>query len=625
MRRVSLLALLAVLFLAPLNLFAEVSRADKARIAALRGQLSRAGSLFKGDNFEQSGEIVASIQAEVQKLAADGDKDMLAALKPLHDALGRAHAALEVKGVKIAPLPALGKSDSTKPGAPMPAGGGLSFTKNVAPILVAKCGNCHVRNARGMFSMANYEALMKGNNDGKVLFAGDAKNSRLIEVIESGDMPRGGLKISVAEKATLVKWIDAGAKFDGPDAKANLMSLAPNVDSLLPKIELKRASGNETISFANDIAPVLSKNCANCHGNGRRPSARFNLTNMTAMLRGGESGPAILPGKPEESLLIQKLTSPKSGQRMPLRQPALPAEVIAKIRTWIKEGASFDGPDPNQHVSQVAALAKAKASTHEELSADRVKLADKNWNLGMSDIKADTAESDNFYVLGNIGEQTVADFAKKAEAAAPRVAEIFGAPSDQPLLKGRMTMFLFRQRYDYSEFGKMVEKRELPRGWRGHWRFNIVDAYAAMIPPRAEEYGIEPLVVEHLAGAYIASLGDAPKWFAEGAGRVAASRVDAKDARVVKWDEALPEVLQSMQQSDDFIQGKLPPDAAAIASYSFVKYLMGRDGRRFKQLLSTAKDAGSFEKAFEEVYRTTPANLTKAWAAGAARKGRRRR
>ena len=605
---------------------AEVPEATRRKIVALRVELKKASSLFLGNNFERSGQTIERIQTDLQALATDADKETLAALKPLHDALGRAHAALEIKGVKMAALPALGSSSDKpgKPSDPLPPGA-VSFTKQVAPILMAKCGNCHVRNARGMFSMANYETLMKGNNDGKVLFAGDAKNSRIIEVIESGDMPRGGLKISPEERATLTKWIDSGAKFDGADPKANLASLAPNVSSALPKVELMKATGKETISFAADIAPVLNEHCANCHGNGRRPSGRFNLTNMTAMLRGGDSGPAFLPGKADESLLIQKLTAPKSGERMPLKKPALPDEIITKIKTWINEGAPFDGPDPAQHIEQVAAIAEAKAATHEELSQTRIKLATKNWKLGMSDIEAGSAETDNFFVLGNFGEATVAELAKQAEAVAPKVAEMFGAPSDKPLFKGRMSLFLFRQRYDYSEFGKMVERRDLPRSWRGHWRFNVVDAYGAMIPPRADEYSLEPLVTEFVASAYIKNLGDVPSWFADGAGRVAASRVASDDSRVMQWQEQLPEVLSTMQKSDDFVTGKLPPDATAIASYSFVKYLMGRDPKRFKQLLGEIRDGNAFGDSFAKVYRASPAQLTVAWGASISRKSKKRR
>ncbi len=612
-RRVILAILITITSLASAAR-AEVSKATRERIAALQLDLKKASSLFLSDDFKQSGETIERIQAVVQELAKAGDKETLAALKPLHDSLGRAHAALEIKGVKMAALPPLGATEPGKPTEPLPPGA-VGFTKHVAPILMGKCGACHVRNARGMFSMANYESLMEGNENGKVLIAGDAKNSRLIEKLESGDMPRGGLKISPAEQATLAKWIDAGAKFDGPNPRANLSVLAPNVSSALPKVELLRATGKETVSYASDIAPLLNEHCANCHGNGRRPSGRFNLTNMTAMLRGGDSGPPFIAGKAEESLVIQKLVGPKSGERMPRRKPPLPEEAIAKIRTWINEGAPFDGPDPAQHVEQVAALASAQAASHEELSQTRVELALKNWKLGMADIEAGSAETDNFFVLGNFGEAAVAEFAKKAEAVAPKVAEMFGAPSGKPLF----------QRYDYSEFGKMVERRDLPRPWRGHWRFNQVDAYGAMIPPRADEYAFDPLVTEFIAGAYIKSLGNVPDWFASGAGRTAASRAGADDSRVAQWEQQLPEVLAGMQASDDFITGKMPPDTAAIASHSFVKYLMGRDSKRFKQLLGAIRDGDSFDEAFTNIYRTSPTKLSSAWSSSISRKTKKKR
>lgn len=83
----------------------------------------------------------------------------------------------------------------------------MSFSKHVVPILIGKCGNCHVNNARGDFSMSNFAVLKKGPPGGTVIFPGDPIGSRLIEVIESGDMPRGGLKVSADELATLKKWI----------------------------------------------------------------------------------------------------------------------------------------------------------------------------------------------------------------------------------------------------------------------------------------------------------------------------------------------------------------------------------------------------------------------------------
>ncbi|NBV46707.1 MAG: hypothetical protein EBR86_13990, partial [Planctomycetia bacterium] len=91
------------------------------------------------------------------------------------------------------------------PGKDAPAAG-PSFTKEVAPLLVRSCGGCHVTGRRGDFQMASYDALMRSG----MVQKGVGNASRLVEVILSGDMPRGGGKVPAADVATLVKWIDLG-------------------------------------------------------------------------------------------------------------------------------------------------------------------------------------------------------------------------------------------------------------------------------------------------------------------------------------------------------------------------------------------------------------------------------
>jgi len=186
-------------------------------------------------------------------------------------------------------------------------------------------------------------------------------------------------------------------------------------------------------------------------------------------------------------------------------------------------------------------------------------------------------------------------------------------PANKPLVKGRMTLFFFDQRYDYSEFGKMVEKRDLPRIWRGHWRYSIVDAYGAMIPPRAEEYQLGPLVGQQLAAVTLAGLEGVPGWFTEGVARVVASRLGSEDPRVKKWDEELGRVRASMAKADDFLAGKLPVEDSMVASYSFAKFLMA-DGKRFDLLLVRLREGVEFAVAFSEVYEGSPAQVAELWA-----------
>jgi len=89
----------------------------------------------------------------------------------------------------------------------------VSFTKEVAPIIIAKCGKCHVSNDKGGYGIESYNALIKSDS----IAPQDPDASNFIAVIESGEMPKGGLKVSSSELKTLKNWIAQGAKFDGDD------------------------------------------------------------------------------------------------------------------------------------------------------------------------------------------------------------------------------------------------------------------------------------------------------------------------------------------------------------------------------------------------------------------------
>ena len=607
---------------------AELTAEQKQEIQTINNSILRAGQLFAQGKHQESGEVVKSAHTRFEKLSANADAEMVSELDLAYRGLLQAQKLLSARGVKV-PAVAKPTAKMTKPATPKPATpaptGAVSFKSHVAPILVSKCGRCHVNRASGQFSMANFTSLMRGPaGQGAVVQAGDPVGSRLVETIEQGDMPRGGAKVSPTELATLKKWIAAGAKYDGGDPQMNLADLSGASVGAAAKVEMAQATGKETISFSADIAPVLAEKCANCHGRGQRPSGRFNLLTFSRMFRGGESGPAIIPGKPAESLLLQKIKGTASGERMPLRQPALPDDVIAKIETWIRENATFDGPDQNQDVQQVANLAKAKAATPEELSADRMKEALKNWGLGMPGIDAQTVETDGFFLAGNLGQATMEKHGELAETLAPKIAEFFGAPSDQSLIKGRISLYLLKQRYDYTEFGKMVEKRDLPKSSRGHWRYNIVDAYGVAIPSYNDAYSLEALLAQQVAGIYVASLNSPPKWFSEGAARAAAAHIAPEDSRVTAWDDQIGEAVASQSKADDFLNGKLPQELSDAASYSFVKMLMGNKAG-FQKLLGDLKKGDKFELAFSKVYGMSPSQAADYWVKRAGSKKRRRR
>jgi hypothetical protein len=509
----------------------------------------------------------------------------------------------------------------------------LSFVKNIAPILVAKCSRCHIDAAKGKFSMATFESLIKGSADGAVFQPGKGSGSRLVDLLQSGDMPRAGPKATQSEIAAISKWIDEGAKFDGAmfggaDEKTPLVKLvsatttvagkpAPPPASKNPeetKLTVVQATGRETVKFSKDIAPVLVDNCFACHS-GPGPTGNFQMGRFVDMIRGGQSGNPWVPNQPAESLLIKKLKG-TAGKRMPQPDKAapLPAETIAKFEKWISEGAHFDGPDPKQSTEVLAALVRAKDDSPAELAADRLAAAKHMWILTNPTDKPTFKESKNLLIVSNLPTGELADVAKIAEQQAAIVAKQFHAPAGQPLVKGGITLLVFPGRYDYSEFGQMVEERTLPRDWRGHWKYNTIDAYAAIVPPSdPAEYSLAGILEQQLAAVYLASLpGQPPDWFAEGSGRVLASRVDAKSARVHDWNDRLAQ-LAAGGKIDAFIKQGLSPDDNDIAAYGFVKQLM-TDAAKYSQLLAALRNGETFDAAIQRIFGSPLQVLVTAWA-----------
>jgi len=593
---------------------AAPTAAQKKQAAALLKRIGGAGQLFAQRKIPASAKAVREIQADFEKLSADADAGMVEALMPVYDSLKKAHGLLELQGYTMPALtkPAVGaKPDPKGTPTPKPGGDGTSFVSDVAPMLASKCGRCHITKASGGFSMATFAAMMRGTRDGAVITPG-SDASRLIQVIEEGDMPRGGAKVSPAELAALKKWVTEGAKFDGLDASVSLATFGAGGGTRPMAPAIVKSTGKESVSFSRDIAPLLVTNCSGCHIGAMRPRGGLNLGTFEAIMRGGDSDSPIVPGKPGDSLLVQKLKGMGGGQRMPLNKAPLPESDIALISTWIQEGATFDGGNPREDVVKLAARTHAENATHEELSAERSDAANTYWNLSMPDIDAERIDTEHYLVMGNQKEEDLKKIADLADSIAPRLVELFDAPSDQPLVKGKTTLFVFKQRYDYTEFGNMVERRSIPRELRGHWRYNIVDAYGAMIPPRRDEYSNDALVGQQLAGVYVSTLNLPPRWFAEGAARYAASKIAPEDPRVKTWDEQLKEVKGSIAKPSEFLDGKMPAEAADIMAYGVVKFLF-TDSARFKKLLSALRNKADFEEAFAGAYGGTPEQIVGVW------------
>ncbi len=100
------------------------------------------------------------------------------------------------------------------------------------------------------------------------------------------------------------------------------------------------ASGS-AVSYYAQIVPILKRSCQGCHHPGD-PNGDLIVTTYADITHGGMAGEAILPGKPDESLLIKLISGDEPA--MPQNQEPLSTEEVELFRRWILEGAQDDTP-----------------------------------------------------------------------------------------------------------------------------------------------------------------------------------------------------------------------------------------------------------------------------------------
>lgn len=194
----------------------------------------------------------------------------------------------------------------------------VDFAEKIQPLLQKHCVRCHGETTpKAGLNLASGPGLMKGGETGEVIIPGKPDESALLEMIESGTMPPEKEKRLSKEEVGLVRqWIEGGARL----SEANVVRQQLN---------------------QHDILPILLLRCSGCHGR-QRQEAGLDIRSVKGLLAGGKSGPAIVPGKPDESRLIQRIAAgemPPKAQLVSVSAKPVESTELEKLREWIAQGA----------------------------------------------------------------------------------------------------------------------------------------------------------------------------------------------------------------------------------------------------------------------------------------------
>lgn len=613
---------LACLVVAP-----TADAAEPPAIRDVRERIDAAARLVDAGKAEEAVAALAEAARGLEALAAA--PRVPAAYRGLADRAVGVRRRLERAGVDVRAVAIPGGVAKPAPAAavpgPRPAAGGakpgVSFAAQVAPILVKSCGGCHVAGQRGNFQMASYEALMRSG----MVQRGAGNSSRLVEVILTGDMPRGGGKVSAADVGTLVRWIDAGATCDadptlGLDVLARTGPAAAAAAAAQPPVSARPVPLRPgDVSFAAEVAPLLIAQCLDCHGE-RNPEASLRMATLDGLLRGGKSGPAVTPGRGADSLLVRKLRGVGiEGQRMPLNRDPLTEAQTAMLERWIDQGARLDLSAGREPLETVAAAGRARSLSAAELAAIRAAAGARLWKRAIPDEEPAVCGRDGVCLIGSLPPPRLEALAAVAVEVEARVRKEL-AVGEGPLIRGGIVIFPFERSFDYSAVWQTLVGAERPKGISGHAATSADVVYGALLLPAADADGaddaLRSLLAEQIAAATFSGR-TAPDWFCRGAGRAVALRVAPRAPAARDWRRDLGAAVRQVGGAQDFLAARADPADTALVAGGFLASI--GTPARLAQMLKSLDGGDTFDEAFVRVFKSEPRQAYDTWA---SRQGR---
>src|SRR6185436_8672682 len=119
------------------------------------------------------------------------------------------------------------------------------------------------------------------------------------------------------------------------------IAVAAGVLACVPFVLAQTSDGADGAAFfQREIEPLLREHCYDCHSHAAgKMKGGLNLDSRSGWAEGGDGGPAVIPGKPGESLLLKAVRHADPELKMPPKKPKLADADIAKLERWVALGA----------------------------------------------------------------------------------------------------------------------------------------------------------------------------------------------------------------------------------------------------------------------------------------------
>lgn len=584
---------------------AAITPAQRKELNQVRDDVGDVAKLIREKKYDEAGKLLDELSAKVDQVVKDAE------LKPGDKTVAPVQLLLDKQrqALQKASGTGKGKEDAEE----------VSFSKQIAPLISSKCVSCHDDDAAGKLRLDSFAEMKKGGKSGPLLQIGSPQRSLIMARLAAPNpaqrMPKDAAALSNEELTLVSNWIKQGAKFDGEDEATTLADLGKPAKKSTGPVKIAKATGKEKVSFIKDIAPDIVSLCTRCHS-GQNPRSGFRVVTFEDIMRGGDSGVVIEAGSLDNSRLWDLING--GPPRMPPGQLRIRRQWYNNLKTWIEEGAKYDGDDPKVPLARLVPTEeeikqqKLARLTADEFLAMRKEQTHEQWRKALTNEAAQEAETAELYVYGNVGEERLKQIAGWGEEHVKQLRTTFKLPNEL-VWKGKLAVIVYKDRFGYSEFSQTINNREPDPSVVGHSEITTAQEEAYVVIQDVGDTGnaINPdtrlNLIDQMTGAFLKRSGATmPEWLIRGTGLALATKEVGGDNEYLRGlRSAAVDALRGLEKPDDlFGEGKFSPTDMAPIGYTLVSFMI-REGSlpKFVQFVNALQSGTKLREAVTAVYK----------------------